>query len=397
MTQLYNATPLQAGYTTGLMKNGRNCLVIVAKATYDFPADPQGSVVFSPNQEALFETDTYAGEPGYSAPISENDYPPLKPQCDVILLNAVAHAPEGKPVTQMETGIRIGSWEKRIRVVGNRRWRRWWKMYYDPTDPEPFDQMPIGYENAYGGTVTHPDPDQDEGPQAYQPNPVGQGYLAYDDKRHIVDSPLPNTEALDQPVDTPYHQYRPMAFGPVARNWLPRSDWGGTYDDHWQEHHKPLLPDDFDERYYQCAPEDQWIAHPRGGEAVTLTGLTPEGETRFTLPRREVPMQVIFANGDRHNLNPLIDTLVIDLAKRCFTLTWRARVGLRHNIHEVDLLIAGRPSPGWERARMMDKPYWDLRDLNAIRAMFQRRLAQEEKLRRKSEQAAAQSPMDANP
>ena len=387
MTQLHNATQLQAGYTTGLMKNGRNCLVIAAKATYDFPAEQQGDVVLSAQQIPLFETDTYAGEPGYSAPISENDYPPLKHQCDVILLNAVAHAPKGKFVDQVETGIQIGNWQKRIRVLGNRRWYRWWKMFYDPTKPEPFKQMPISYANAYGGTVTHPDPDKDEGPQAYRPNPVGQGYLAYNDKRHIVDSPLPNTEALDQPVKAHHNQYPPMAFGAVARNWLPRSDRGGTYDDHWKEHQKPLLPDDFDERYYQCAPEDQWVDYPRGGEKVWLTNLTPEGETQFTMPQLDVPMQVIFTNGDRHNLNPVIDTLVIDPTNRQFTLTWRARVGLRHNVHEVDLLIVGRPTPGWERARMMDKPYWSLHDLNAIYAMFKQRFAQEEKLRRKNAQA----------
>ncbi len=397
MTQLYNTTQLQVGYTTGLMKSGRNCLVIVAKATYDFPSNPQSEAVFSAEPIPLFETDAYAGEPGYSAPTSENDYPPRKHQCDVILLNAVAYAPEGEPVSQIETGVRIGDWEKRIRIVGDRCWRHRWMSHYESTEPEPFEQMPIGYENAYGGTVTHPDPGQDEGPQAYKPNPIGRGYLVYNDKRHIIDSPLPNTEALDQPVQTPYKDYQPVAFGPVARNWLPRSGWGGTYDEHWQEHKKPLLPDDFDERYYQCAPEDQWIDYPRGGEVVILTYLTPEGETRFNLPQLAVPMQVIFANGDRHNLNPVIDTLMIDPTKRQFTLTWRARVGLRHNIHEVDLLIVGRPTPGWERAHMMDKPYWKLSDLNAIRAMFKRRLAQEEKLRRKREQAEAQSPMDANP
>lgn len=394
MTQLHNATPLPAGYTTGLMKNGRNCLVIVAKATYDFPADRQGDVVFSPEQQPLFETDAYAGEPGYSAPISENDYPPLKRRCDVVLLNTVAHALEGEPIPHMDVGVRIGPWEKRLRVVGNRRWRHRWMKRYVPTEPEPFVHMPIGYDHAYGGIAIHPDAEPDEGAPAYRPNPVGRGYLAYDDRRHIEDSPLPNTEAPDQPIQTPYDDYRPMAFGPVARNWLPRSDWGGTYDDHWQEHHKPLLPDDFDERYYQCAPQDQWIDYPRGGEAVTLTGLDPEGETRLTLPRRKVPMQVIFANGDRHNLNPVIDTLVIDPTHRRLTLTWRARVGLRHDIHEVDLLIVGRPTPGWERARMMDKPYWNLHDLNAIRVMFERQWAQEEKLRRKSEQAATQGQVD---
>lgn len=389
MTQLYNTTKLQAGYTTGLMKNGRNCLVIAAKATYEFPAELNGKSIFSQNQAPLFETDAYAGEPGYSAPISENDYPPLKPKCDVILLNAVAHAPENKSVIWINAGIQIGGWSKYIKVVGNRHWQQAWNKAYSPTEPEPFSQMPISYENAYGGEAVHPDARDSENTHAYLPNPIGRGYLMYKDKRHITDSPLPNTEEINQPIDSPLKQYKPMAFGPVGRNWLPRSGWGGTYDEYWKQHKKPFLPDDFDERYYQYAPEDQWIDYPQGGEEITLTHLTPEKSISFTLPSQQVPMQVIFTNGDRHNLNSVVDTLIIDPNKREFTLTWRARIGLKQSIHEVETLIVGKPSPGWERAHMMDKPYWDLHDLNQIRAMFKRQLAQEEKLRRKSEQAAA--------
>jgi hypothetical protein len=82
-------------------------------------------------------------------------------------------------------------------------------------------------------------------------------------------------------------------------------------------------------------------------------------------------MQVILREGTRHNLDPRIDTLVIDPKARCFTLTWRARIGLRRSIHEVETLIVGRPTRGWEHARRMEKPYWDLKELKQLRTRFE--------------------------
>ena len=45
-----------------------------------------------------------------------------------------------------------------------------------------------------------------------------------------------------------------MAFGPVGRSWQPRIRWAGTYDQKWMDEKFPFLPEDFDERYYQCRP-----------------------------------------------------------------------------------------------------------------------------------------------
>ncbi len=52
-----------------------------------------------------------------------------------------------------------------------------------------------------------------------------------------------------------------MAFGPIGRSWQQRIKWAGTYDDQWMRHQYPFLPNDFDEHYFQAAPEDQQTHH----------------------------------------------------------------------------------------------------------------------------------------
>jgi hypothetical protein len=356
--ELHNTTPLAAGYAPGLLKNGRRCLVLVAKGTYDFPAtgrEPQ----LSDRQYPICESDSYTSAPGESSPLLENDYAPLKPRCDVILVNAQAHAPGGRPVRSLEVSLQLNPIHKRLRVVGHRRWERT-ESDCSPGETEPFTQMPITYENAWGGS----DEGDREGEQeTFTDNPVGKGFYHRIENERVDGQPLPNLEPTDRTLQYPSDKVPSLAFGPLARNWTPRSGHAGTYDQAWMENRRPLLPEDFDERYYQCAPLDQQTDYLRGGEEVILRNLTAEGETRFIIPEKRLAMQVILRHGERHNLDPVIDTLVIDPQQRRFTLLWRARVGLRRSIHEIDAFIVGRPTRGWEHARRMDKPYWDLEHL----------------------------------
>jgi len=109
---------------------------------------------------------------------------------------------------------------------------------------------------------------------------------------------LPQTEELNNPVESRKSKnYNPQSFGPVARNWYPRYKLGGSYDKNWVENIRPFLPDDFDEGYYQCAPEDQQITHLRGGELVSLFGLTPEDKISFKLPEKNVPNIIFHSFG----------------------------------------------------------------------------------------------------
>jgi hypothetical protein len=361
---LYNATPFVADYAFGLKKNGRNCIVVAAKATFDLPRHSNEPPRLSDKQCDLHKSDAYSGEPGYSAPLFENDFPPYKPKCDIIL-HASAHSE--RPVTEMIVGFRVGNLEKFLKVIGPRHYSKT-VVGVKPNKPLPFTRQPISYDTAYGGSrIDNPKAAKEKVTfTSFMRNPVGIGFYPNSNTDELVDKPLALTEAVEHPI-VGYSSTKPIpqSFGPVARNWYPRSTLGGTYDQNWSDNTAPFLPDDFDERYYQCAPDDQQCGHLRGGERVTLMGLLPQGHLTFTLPKVELPMQVILSNGDRHNLDPRIDTLTIEPDENRFTMIWRAHITIRRSIHEMDTMIIGKASRGWEHSRMVDKLYVPMKDLSA--------------------------------
>lgn len=352
--ELLNATQMKAGYTMGMAPDGRESLVVVVKGTFRFPEKGSQEAVLADEQLPLVMADTFAGEPGFSAPVYESEFAPRKPKCDV-LLNGSCYAPGGRPAKRVTVSLQVGSWRKSFSVVGNRTWKKgWWRV--KSTRPEPFTIMPISYGNAFGGTdTTH------ENPQKHKfvlVNPVGRGFHHELKAKFINGKPLPNTEEEGRLVKKPGGDYRPMAFGSVGRNWDPRYKFAGTYDQNWIDNIFPFLPPDFNEAYYQAAPIDQQIPYLRGGELVTLTNLTPEGATRFTIPTMEMPIVFIPKKGDKQETQGVIDTLLIEPDQRRLTLTWRQSYQLKRNIFDVVQVVAGVMPKAWYRARELGKTYY---------------------------------------
>jgi hypothetical protein len=356
---------MRTAFTLGMEPSGREHVVVVVKATYAFPEQDGGHAEFASEQDDLVTADTFWGEPGFSAPRHEVDFARFKAQCDV-LLNATAHAPGGRPVERVQTGIRIGSWQKRLDVVGNRVWLDGITAP-NVSSIEPFVRMPITYDRAFGGTDRLGE--EDGILDAYRPNPVGLGFHDPRNQDRLAGQPLPNTEAPGEPVTSPWGDHAPMSYGPVGRGWSQRLRWAGTYDERWQQEVFPFLPADFDDRYYQAAPEDQWIAYPRGGEEVVLVGLTPEGRTRFRLPPR-LAMPVTFAHRTKGDIatEARPDTLLIEPDRRRLCMTWRVSQPLDDEIFEISHAIVGPRPRGFWRARRLGKRYYGgLRDLTPQR------------------------------
>jgi hypothetical protein len=342
---LVNATKLVAGYTMATDKTGREWLVVAAKGTYGIPDHPDREPPLLEEQVPLVMTDVFTGEPGFSAPLHEIDYAPRKPRCDV-LLNGSAYAPGGRPVERVTVSLRVGSLHKAFDVVGNRHWMRG-VVLVSASDPEPFTIMPILYDNAFGGVDrSQKDPAKH---RWYPTNHAGVGYHEYQDVEFIDGKPLPNTEETGRRVKDPRGKYRPMAFGPVGRSWQPRIKWAGTYDEKWLDEKFPFLPDDFDERYYQCAAEDQQTDYLKGGELVELTNLTPEGRTTFRLPKQlEVTVLFFLRTGEMIEAAANLDTLLLESDRRRFMLAWRTAHPVRRTIREIQQIVVGRTAHDWE-------------------------------------------------
>ncbi|MEW8626037.1 MAG: DUF2169 domain-containing protein [Candidatus Thiodiazotropha sp.] len=351
--ELLNATGLQAGYTMGMRPDGRELLVVAVKGTFNIPPIRQ-PVTRAEQQKPLIDADSFTGEPGFSAPLYEVDYAPVKPMCDV-LLNGSAYAPGGKPTSRVEVTLRIGSMYKSFAVTGNRSWEAG-KLAISPGYPELFERMPISYDNAFGGVDNFHENEQKHA--AWMSNPVGCGYHKQLAGELVDGTPMPNTEELKRPVSMPNGTYAPMAFGPIGRGWDPRRQLAGTYDQEWIDNTFPFLPPDFSEEYFQAAPVDQQIPYLQGGERVFLENLTPEGQTSFDLPQIDMPAVFFYKNGEQKNLRAVIDTLVIEPDEGIFTLTWRASIPLRKNLFEMSQVLLGRKPRGWWRARKLGKTYY---------------------------------------
>lgn len=350
--ELVNATRMVAGYNLGVEPSGRELLVVVAKGTFRIPPPdaPEGSFELHDVQLPLVMADTFTGEPGMSAPVSEVDFAPRKPRCDILLLGS-AYAPQGRPATRVEVGMRVGNWSKTMAVIGPRHWECGLSGA-TPTPPGVFVRQPISYDVAFGGTdLLHEDPAQHA---AFMRNPAGRGFHRHIRVEWVEGRPLPATEEVDRSVRDPGGDYRPMAFGPVGRGWEPRSRFAGTYDEVWRDKHFPFLPPDFDEQYFQSAPLDQQVplAHFHNGPVdVLLANLTPEGLTRFTIPHLTAPVHVFTRDGEREDHVASLDTVVIEPDEGRFSLTWRVTRPLKKDIFEIAQVMVGRKGREWWQQR----------------------------------------------
>jgi hypothetical protein len=351
--ELLNATGMPAGYTLGMKPDGRELLVVALKGTFTIPENGKEPTLAA-EQVPLFEADVFTGEPGFSAPLYESDYPPYKPRCDV-LLHGSAYAPGGKPTQRVRVTLQVGSLSKSFYVVGNRVWKK--RLFFiKAASPEPFTVMTISYNNAFGGVDnTHK---EEKKHRTYLTNHVGVGFHHNLKTEFVHNKPLPNTEELDKRVKKPRGQYQPMAFGPIGRAWQPRPLLAGTYDQNWLDNVFPFLPADFNEAYYQAAPPDQLMSYPQGGEEVVLVNLTSHGRRTFLLPKLIIPVVFFLKKGEKKETAAVIDTVVIEPDLDRFMLTWRSALPLRKNIFDVIQVVAGNMPRGWYRALETGKTYY---------------------------------------
>ena len=344
--ELINATRMTAGYNMGLEPSGRELLVVVIKGTFVIPK-PGEAVRLADEQLPLIMADTFSGEPGFSAPLNEVDFAPRKPACDV-LLTGTARAPGGRPVTRMRAGIKVGAMEKSFDVVGDRVWHAGLAAI-SASDPQPFTEMPVSYDVAFGGADRNSGDENDH--DAYLPNPVGRGWHKHIKNAWVDGKPLPNTEEPGKSVSFPNNKYNPMALGPLGRGWPQRACYAGTYDQKWLDDEFPFLPKDFDERYYQAAPEDQQVTIPKAPMEVVLAGFTADGVRQFTLPYFEAPVNVFPKRGELEVYIASLDTIAFEPDQERFTMSWRVTRPLKKSLHEIAQVVVGMKGREWWQQR----------------------------------------------
>ena len=328
MWQVDNRTPFAADRAWVRDRNGAEVWLVAVKCTFDVL--PDGLLQVSADQPPVLHIPEYNGEPGKSSLRFESDLVLTKKTTDVIVAGH-AYAPQGSTVTELDIGFRLGPLTKRLRVFGDRSWGAG-----GSSPPEPFSKIPLIYERAFGGTdrkSTHPETDWD------WRNPVGTGFAVARDT--LLGTRLPNVEYPDEPVSSWHDRPRPAGVGPISSHWQPRASLAGTYDEMWMKERQPLLPDDFDDRFYQCAPPDQQTPNfLRGGEPVALYGLTPAGDLRFFLPKVFLGFETVFYDRTSQiHKERRLHTVIIEPDFPRVSVVWHTSLPCHFKVQKLDRTI----------------------------------------------------------
>jgi hypothetical protein len=334
MWSLQNHTPYAAERNWVRDKQGRHQWVVAVKATFDI--DDHGRLALSDEQPPPALAPEYAGEPGLSSLRWDSDLLYVKPCTDVVA-EANAHAPGGRPCDRVPVILRVGPIQKQLLVHGDRTFA-WSPGGVALTAPSPFVSRPIRYEWAYGGIDL-----SDANPAKHRMddrNPIGKGFAT--DPRRLLHQPA---YALEYPgADSA--KAGPAGFGPIDPAWSPRRLRAGTYDVRWEDHRKPLLPEDYDDLFASSAPDDQRVVpHLRGGERVELQGMTPAGLLTFELPKIYLAFTTRFGTRREEHRSKLATVLLLPEAKR-LAMVW-----------QTSLDVAQRDGEYLDVTRIIEKQY----------------------------------------
>jgi hypothetical protein len=257
--QIENRTPYRALAMPGLDRDGREVVTLIVKGTFALGDRGRSQAVDAADQVDIAMADASAGEPGQSPTTIESDLAMHKPATDLVLIG-FAYAPRGGASNKFEVGFSVG-------------------------------------------------------------RHVQLGELTCKDKAQRV--PLHDMERYEASSGWMGPQKGPFGFGYFPKNRPPRAGFAGTYDAKWTESRCPLLPVDFDDRFFQAAFPGLILPSPlRGDEPVAASGVTPDGQLRTTLPGEGVSARALL-DGAEKSERPRLDTVVLDPEARRLVLVWR--------------------------------------------------------------------------
>ena len=314
---LSKATDASVALLPQLIGTGEEVIVAVVKQRFQVTAS--GRTTRVPGAKVnVTDVPWDEDEPEKSSLKLPSDLCVHKPGTDVLIAGAAVAKGRAR-VRQLDVGLRVGALQKALRVYGPRVWYRG-LVGIGLSAPEPFEELPLRWEYAWGGR----DDSDPKKPVEEPRNPVGRGVTR--DPASLIGKAGPAIEDIGHLVSTTRSSPPPAGVGPIGRHWMPRRKYAGTYDGNWKKTRMPLPPADFDPRFEQAAPPDQIASgYLRGGEQVGLHNLCADGPLVFALPR------LAFFVGSRLDGNLVehrtaMDTLVMFPSDRAFEMTWRAVV-----------------------------------------------------------------------
>ena len=289
-----------------------------------FKLVPDGPAVPIDEEPEFPSGDVFWGDDPENSLYYSSDFVPQKPRADLLLVGK-CYTPGGRLASACRPIFQVGSRSKSIGVFGNRYWKGLLKSM---SDPEPFKEMEIRYENSYGG-------------EGYKRNPIGKGYWKKQKDEGSKIWPLPNIEDPQDLIKSTSSNPEPTGFGPLNMMWEQRFSKAGTYKKEWQEERWPWYPRDLDWGFFNSAPLGMQVEdYLKGDEKLYLENLHPEiSQYHSQLPglrarcfvNKYDPEDETQTHFEEVSLK--LDTLWVDMELEKLILVWRGNTP----IHDIKL------------------------------------------------------------
>lgn len=197
--------------------------------------------------------------------------------CGEFLVAGSCRAAHGAQTKASRVAVRVGNLVRELLVFGNRYWVQTTGGFV-PSEPEPFNAVPLDWEHAFGG-------------KPCPANPSGKGATDVTEPWGETRRPLPNVEGVGATMGHPDDTPAPACFLPRPADAPERLALAGTYDDNWLATAWPGFPADVNGRYFSMASPEQQLQDSffEGGEPVVVLGMHPDHQRQETrLPRKRV-------------------------------------------------------------------------------------------------------------
>jgi hypothetical protein len=206
-----------------------------------------------------------------------------------------ARAPKGRVTHQMDVAVQINEELRRVLVFGDRVWQRRGRQIV-PSEPKPFEAIPLSSEYAFGGK------DKWDGLDVPFPaNPDGKGFYISIDA--AVGNLLPNIEDPNDRIREWNDQPAPAGVA-VCPPGHPKRIENLVFDERGVL--KELRP-----AFYNAAFPDMIFPSVRPGDRVTIWGVRADGPMQFVLPAAHLVVRLQF-DHEVIERSPAIDQIGVE-------------------------------------------------------------------------------------
>ena len=262
---LINKTRYAAKLAATVIDDERNMASLIVKAHFSInnhtlmPLDEQNWPIGQPVKTKFGDFD--------------EDSPYRKQGVDVMLLGK-AYPSSGGISNKAQFELHVGELVYCIDILGDRRWIHNGEELV-PSEPEPFESIPLTWEYAYGGKCL-----VETGELPYHANPFGRGF--YLDAEIAENGLLANLEDPNNRVTRWEDQPQPKGVAPLSRESSLRIMNSAEFDlDTMPPRIKKFKPSYFN----NANPELILAKPPSAGTLIRAQGVTPGGgELAFKLP-----------------------------------------------------------------------------------------------------------------